>query len=479
MPVVMSCSCGRKLNLKDSLAGKMVKCPQCGSPLRVSGGEPAAATRPSSPPGVKKSGVPAVSKDGAGPKIAMGNFRSLDEFDDAGNLKKKTKKPGEDEHETFESGNTGGEMSKIAAEALKSTEEKPKHRCPGCGKGVKADDLICTRCGTNVRTGRRIGESGFTLTPRKLALAFAVLGISAAGGAYHFTRVPRKAPAKLTAELIEAQKSEVKAVQASLDALVRDMDPDTDRMLPHAAFLGMDALPPLAAHVISGSGLQKRKAVKLLEILAFNKYRSAESVKALGLLASDTDAAIRGSAVEALFWSAADSSQFPRYWAPGETDPAKTTDVQKLYRLPFADCRQALSKVVKEIPSSGGKVKGDAGRRTPWRDSIPAAALELKNFADHETDPTLKLSAVIQCVRAKPNALIRLLISYLEPESPPSDGSNRLPPPELGFVPPRPDRERARRCLLDVTGRTQWRWDDWVQWWRVVGQQQYPPLEVK
>ena len=65
-------------------------------------------------------------------------------------------------------------MAQSAAEALKSTGEKPKHRCPGCGKGVKPDDLICTKCGTNVRTGRRVGETAFTLSLRKVALVLLV-----------------------------------------------------------------------------------------------------------------------------------------------------------------------------------------------------------------------------------------------------------------------------------------------------------------
>ena len=35
MPIVIACQCGKKLQAKDELAGKRVKCPQCGQPLTV------------------------------------------------------------------------------------------------------------------------------------------------------------------------------------------------------------------------------------------------------------------------------------------------------------------------------------------------------------------------------------------------------------------------------------------------------------
>lgn len=473
MPISTSCSCGRKLNLKDELAGKMVKCPQCGSPLKVPDGK-STATAVATPPPTLRSAPPdsriiARKKEEAGPKILMTNFKSLEDFDAAGNVKKKKKTFDEEERQTSEVGNTGGEMAKIAADAMKVTETKPKLRCPGCGKGVKPDDVICMKCGTNIKTGRRIGESGFTLTPKKILLVLAVLAIMAAGFVHWKSKKPPVDPRKAIDDKIVAANSEVKAVQTALEALVKDMDPETNRMLDHVAYLGPDALPILSTYASTGTGLQKRKAVKLLEIMAWNKYRSPESVRALGTLSRDSDPRIRENAVEALFWSSVDAAQFPGYWAPGEIDPAKKTDVQKMYKLPFENCRENLAKSVSAIPQKGGRVEGDVGRRPPWKDPVPDAVLEIKEFAEKEQDQTLKLSAIIQCVRAKPNGLIRVLISYLEPE----------PNKELYFTPPRQDRERAWRCLNNVTSRTQRRWDDWCEWWKSTGARIYPDLPKK
>src|SRR5215472_3649935 len=35
MPIAMSCSCGRALNIKDELGGKKIRCPACKSVLAV------------------------------------------------------------------------------------------------------------------------------------------------------------------------------------------------------------------------------------------------------------------------------------------------------------------------------------------------------------------------------------------------------------------------------------------------------------
>ncbi|MBX7102635.1 MAG: hypothetical protein K1X57_01040 [Gemmataceae bacterium] len=39
MPIQFTCDCGRKLLAKDELAGKRVKCPQCGNALAIPGGQ--------------------------------------------------------------------------------------------------------------------------------------------------------------------------------------------------------------------------------------------------------------------------------------------------------------------------------------------------------------------------------------------------------------------------------------------------------
>ena len=477
MPISTSCSCGRKLNLKDELAGKTVKCPQCGTPLKVPGGAATATAIATPPPRQSpaesriiekpKPDTKTVKKEQAGPKVVMANFKSLDDFDDSGNLKKTKKTFSAEDKESHEVGSTGGEMAKLAAEAMKVTEDKPKKRCPGCGRGVKPEDVICTRCGTNIKTGRRLGEPGFTISRRVVLLVLAVVFISGLGAVFHFTKKKPKKPEDIVKGIMEAQARELESVQKALEGLITDMEPSTDRMLPHTAYLGSDALPLLSKFVSTGTPLQRRKAVKLLEILAYHHYRSPESAKALAGLSRDPDPKIRETAMEALFWSAADPAQFPFYWAPGEIDMTKRTDTKKMYALPFNDSRELLDKLgIPMVRVESGPDKGqlgNKGRRAAEHEIIPAASEALKAFYEAETDPNLKLSALIQAVRSGRKMLMRKLISYLEPE----------PCKELVVTPPATSVNRAWRCLQDETGRSQRRFDDWVSWWDSTGKEKY------
>ncbi|MEK7468212.1 MAG: hypothetical protein AAB074_12430 [Planctomycetota bacterium] len=473
MPISTSCSCGRKLNLKDELAGKTVKCPQCGNGVRVPDGKSTATAVATPPP----RSAPADSrimekpggkkKDDAGPKVMMANFKSLEDFDDAGNVKKKKKEFTKEEEQVSEAagGTTGGEMAKIAAEALSAEKEKPKHRCPGCGRGVKPDDVICTKCGTNIKTGRRIGESAFTVTPRKVMIFFGVAGICAIGAFFTFTHEPEQTKIDKNKKKDEEQRGEIADTIAKMTEIVNDADPDHARALPHVANVGADALPGLINSLKSGGPATRRKAVKLMEILAFNGYRSEESCYALGALARESDSTLRDWAAEALQWSGYDLAQGQAYWAAGEKDPAKMTDVAKAYALPFNMCRQILSDAGVAVQKNEKLGKIDHSDSHPARTPVlPIAAYKLKKFYDAETGQSLKVTRLIQAVRAGRKELIVNLIYYLEPE----------PCTKLGFPPAQVDRDRAYRCLRDVTGTPQRRFEDRWKWWKSAGEKMYP-----
>jgi len=57
MPINVQCSCGKRMGLSDALAGKTIKCPQCGDAIVVAA---AAAPAAGKKPAVKQSGSPAV-----------------------------------------------------------------------------------------------------------------------------------------------------------------------------------------------------------------------------------------------------------------------------------------------------------------------------------------------------------------------------------------------------------------------------------
>lgn len=473
MPIATSCSCGRKLNLKDELAGKTVKCPQCGTALKVPDGKSTATAVATPPPRsapsdskiIEKPSAPAKKKDDAGPKIVMSNFKSLEDFDDSGNLKKKKKTFTKEEEEASEVGTSGGEMAKIAAEALKSEKEKPKHRCPGCGKGVKPEDVICIKCGTNIKTGRRLGESAFTMSRRALMIFLGILAICAAGAFYHFTKIPPPPPGHENIQAVEAEKGEIADTLAKLKEIVEDGDPDHTRALAHVANTGADALPVLAEAVRTGSPGARRKAVKLMEILAFNGYRTEESARALGSLARDPDTTLKEWAAEALMWSAWDLPQGQPYWPASEGDPGKKTDVSKMHVLPFNVCRQMLADAgvaVKKNPKLG---KIDHSDNTPRRTPVvPIAGYKLEKFYEAESMQSTKLTRLIQAVRGGRKHLIERLIWYVEPE----------PCKNLGFTPSQVDQERSLRAIREATGRGTRRYLDLMAWWDSNGKNQFP-----
>src|SRR5215510_12255854 len=51
MPIQVACSCGKKLHVRDELAGKKIRCPVCGGVLAVDAATPAASKSPPVPAG--------------------------------------------------------------------------------------------------------------------------------------------------------------------------------------------------------------------------------------------------------------------------------------------------------------------------------------------------------------------------------------------------------------------------------------------
>jgi hypothetical protein len=477
MPIATSCACGRKLNLKDELAGKTVKCPQCGAALKVPDGKSTATAVATPPPRsapadskiIEKPSPAAKKKDDGGPKIVMSNFKSLEDFDAAGNLKKKKKTFTEEEEKASEIGTSGGEMARIAAEALKSEKEKPKFRCPGCGRGVKPEDVICTKCGTNIKTGRRIGESGFTMSRRAVMIFLAVVLVCAAGAYSYITRVPEvswdEQKRREREQGVGKERGEIADTLAKLKEIVNDGDADHARGLPHLANTGGEALPILVESLKSGAPAARRKAAKMLELLAFNAFRSEESVRALGSLSREPDTMVRESAAEALLWSAYDLLPGQPYWVASEQDPGKRTDVTKAYALPFNNCRELLDAAGVAVKKNAKTGKLDHSYASPPRMPIlPIAAYKLEKFYEAEGMQSLKLTRLIQAVRAGRKHLIERLIWYVEPE----------PCTKLGVTPSQGDRERALRMIREATGRPARRYVDLMGWWDSAGKNQFP-----
>ncbi|EMI19176.1 hypothetical protein, membrane, partial [Rhodopirellula maiorica SM1] len=124
MPIKMTCQCGKVLNIPDAAAGKAVKCPGCQTVLKVPAGKATAqakqaaaqAKQPAAQPKQAAAQPTPARRPAPAAPVAMGN-RLDDLFDEE------------------------GFSQQVAA------------ICPACRAEMKADAILCTKCGYNKQTG--------------------------------------------------------------------------------------------------------------------------------------------------------------------------------------------------------------------------------------------------------------------------------------------------------------------------------------
>ncbi|WP_345682940.1 hypothetical protein [Novipirellula caenicola] len=116
----MTCQCGKVLNIPDAAAGKAVKCPGCQTVLKVPAGNAAAKPKQAAAQ-PKQAAAPAqpARRPAAAAPVAMGN-RLDDLFDEE------------------------GFSQQVAA------------ICPACRAEMKAEAILCTKCGYNKQTGSKL-----------------------------------------------------------------------------------------------------------------------------------------------------------------------------------------------------------------------------------------------------------------------------------------------------------------------------------
>ncbi len=118
MPIKVACKCGQTFAAKDELAGKAVKCPKCGKPLKV----PAATKKPASV---------------AAPAPVSASLADL--LDEAGLIAK---------HDDYQG-----------------------RHCPSCNSPLAENALLCVGCGLNLESGKFIKGMGTIVTKSKAAQA--------------------------------------------------------------------------------------------------------------------------------------------------------------------------------------------------------------------------------------------------------------------------------------------------------------------
>jgi hypothetical protein len=135
MPIKVQCACGKAFAAKDELAGKTVKCPGCQKPLKIPGGQAAAAKEPAKAAAKTASAKPGAPKPPA-TKPTAGKSASAS-------------KPTAAPSSAAANADLFDEIGLQAAAA----GTRP---CPGCTEPLDLKAVVCIKCGFNTLLGRRM-----------------------------------------------------------------------------------------------------------------------------------------------------------------------------------------------------------------------------------------------------------------------------------------------------------------------------------
>lgn len=108
MPIQIKCKCGKALAVKDQFAGKAVKCPACGTGIRVPAGGSGGGASPAPAPAAQPLGAAAA---------------------------------GDPMNDLFDEEGFGSNIAAV---------------CPACGSEMSAEAVLCTKCGFNKATGETV-----------------------------------------------------------------------------------------------------------------------------------------------------------------------------------------------------------------------------------------------------------------------------------------------------------------------------------
>lgn len=137
MAIQVECSCGKKFSAKDELAGRKLKCPECGDAIAV----PKQATAPATIRVDCECGKSFQAKAKlAGKKVKCSACQSVILVPSLG--KPSVKK---------ENGGIEGLFDEVGMEATQTGM-----RCPECKKDVTEKTVICINCGYDLGRGKKL-----------------------------------------------------------------------------------------------------------------------------------------------------------------------------------------------------------------------------------------------------------------------------------------------------------------------------------
>lgn len=152
MAINVTCRCGKKLAVRDELAGRKGKCPACGSVLEIpalpSAGSPPPV--PAAPPPARPAPKPAPAKPAGAPAVPA----------------RPSPEPGK------KSSSRIVFPPPSAKETGTGGAGKPGKTCHNCGAPVKAQEIFCVKCGVSLEqreqsklAGRKEVSVGFNRGP--------------------------------------------------------------------------------------------------------------------------------------------------------------------------------------------------------------------------------------------------------------------------------------------------------------------------
>ncbi|MEK7866127.1 MAG: hypothetical protein AAB434_05545 [Planctomycetota bacterium] len=146
MSIPFTCACGKTLKAKDEWAGKKIKCPGCGQPVRIPAGAGDPPSRAAKPGSKSAAGPPSGGpKTKTAKKAAPARKAASDDID----LLPADEPPRKPEPDPM----TDGEMfTEEQASSLQATSKA----CPFCKKPIFEGDPLCINCGTDLKTGKKI-----------------------------------------------------------------------------------------------------------------------------------------------------------------------------------------------------------------------------------------------------------------------------------------------------------------------------------
>ncbi len=345
MSIEFNCECGREVRVKPELAGKRIRCPGCGNPLKVpaseSADEPGSGARSGKSEKSKEDtrrrgkssragGIPAVKPAEAGDDELLPTRQ--EESEGAKSRTKSKSKEGTRSVRT-PAKKTEGLLSPLPDQG--KTTGKKTFPCPGCGAALYVGDILCITCGMDLSTGQWVLPEPQTSIKSSMAKLIAGLliggGLLGVGIWYLVKSDPNlsgNTPPKVA--LASGNYGGPPVDPADLP-IVQDVEQNVGGGLESLAALLKDrkqaALSALA--VLAGRTdlpvSTRTKAIKGIALLARRGYTSGEGLSALDTAFGDPDLMIRSAVMEALHLYAdprAVTALDPEFEAPGSVIPA-------------------------------------------------------------------------------------------------------------------------------------------------------------